>query len=268
MTYDPASPDETPRPLCLMLAMAARGQVALDTVQCLLDLTQDLQGHGVPFAFATYDCADQTVSRNHLTSRFLTETRFSHMLMLDSDMIFSPAAVWRLIGFGADFVAAAYAQKYYDWGRLRRLFRENPDAGTAEIVAQSLTYNHQIADWGGQAWVPRRRKGFITVPATGPGLALISRKVPERMVAQGVARPYRDMARLPGHRDLLWHDFWSHGPVADGTLFGHTDQAFSHRWVRGCGGEVWLDCETEIGHSGPHRFIGRYAARVDEDFPQ
>ncbi len=266
MTSDPAA--SAPQPLCLMLAMAARGAVALETVQSLLDLTQELQAHGVPFAFASYDCADQTVSRNHLTSRFLTETRFSHMLMLDSDMIFTPAAVWRLIGFGEDFAAAAYPQKFYDWEHLRRLFEENPGTGTAGLVAQGLTYNHQVADWDGRSWVPKRRDGFITVPASGPGLALISRAVPERMVAEGAARAYPGMAQLPGHRDLRWHDFWSHGPAADGSLFGHTDQAFSHRWVRGCGGDIWLDCDTEIGHVGNHRFLGRYASRAETDFPQ
>ncbi|PWR02131.1 hypothetical protein DKT77_13320 [Meridianimarinicoccus roseus] len=261
------SGDTAPRPLCLMLAMAARGQVVLDTVRCLVDLTQDLQRHGVPFALVSYDCADQTISRNHLTSRFLTETRFSHMLMLDSDMIFSPAAVWRLIGFGEDFVAAAYAQKSYDWERIRSLFRKMPEVGAAEIVSRSLLYNHQVADWGGQKWVPKRQNGFITVPAAGPGLALITRAVPERMVAAGVARSYPGMACLPGHRDLLWHDFWSHEPAAAGTLFGHTDQAFSHRWVQGCGGELWLDCEAEIGHVGTHRYFGCYSVRVDDDFP-
>lgn len=261
------------RPLEIFIAMPARGTIAVPTVESLLAVTQEFQAAGVPFAFATYDCADQIISRNHLMSRFLTETRFSHVLWIDSDMAFDPQAVWRLLAFGEDFAACAYAQKAFDWPRLRALIEA--EAGSADdektpierLVSRSLLYNHQLSAPGGGRWRPRRRDGFATVPAAGQGLALMSRAVPESMVARGVVEARPNMGRLPGHRGLDWHDFFGHVSTPDGGLMRHCDESFSWRWVAGCGGDIWLDCDTLVGHVGPVLFEGLYADRVEEDFP-
>jgi|GEM_PF-644100 len=262
-----------PTPLVIMIAMPTRGQVALPTVRSLIDLTQEFQRHGLAFSFDTYDTADQVINRNHLMSKFLTERSYSHTLLIDSDMEFSPDAVWRLIAFGEDFVSTAYPQKYYNWEALRKLIEADallPEAErtpTEDLVSRSMTYNHQLRSFYNEEWQPERRNGFISIPAAGQGLTLLSRKVPETMVERGVVKKYPDMALIPGHRDLEWYDFFGHlTPPGEGQ-FLHNDQSFSLRWVEGCGGTIWLDCETTIRHVGDHTFQGRYSDKLEGDFP-
>ncbi|CAE7559750.1 flbA, partial [Symbiodinium microadriaticum] len=175
-------------------------EVALETVKSLIGLTQAFQHHGLAFSFDTYDTADQVINRNHLMSKFLTNSAYSHMLMLDSDMDFTPDAVWRLIAFGVDFACTAYPQKYYNWADLRRLIEAEsalPEAErtpTETLVSRSMTYNHQLRDFDNKTWTPEQRNGFVSIPAAGQGLALVSRKVPETMVERGVVKKYPDMA--------------------------------------------------------------------------
>ncbi|GAB2183939.1 hypothetical protein [Roseibium sp. LAB1] len=54
---------------------------------------------------------------------------------------------------------------------------------------------------------------------------------------------------------------------SDGRLFLHRDQSFSLRWMQGCGGTLWLDCQTTIRHTGLHIFEDRYSDKLQDDFP-
>lgn len=269
MAADPAAASA----VTLMIGMITPGTMATATCQSLIALTQSLQERGAPFAFVTHQGPDVVMGRNKLMSRFLTVRTFSHLLMVDSDMVFEPAAFWRLLSHGEDFTAVAYPQKYYDWTDLQnRLDRQadRPDDEQAPLqvlMSRSFDYTHQRAGFDGTEWQPDSRDGFITVPAVGPGLALIRRTVPETMAARGVAPAYPAMGRLPGYAGLDWHDFFSHLGSADGGLHYAEDQSFCHRWVVGCGGTIWLDVETVVPHIGPHLYRGRYRDRLPEDFP-
>lgn len=266
-------PADLPEGVTLLIAMPTLGEIATPTVKALIGLTQGLARRGVPFAFETYEFSDIVFSRNQLLSIFLTRERFSHVLFLDADMAFQPEAVWRLLAFREPFTATAYPQKHPKWGRIRALIEaeaEKPEAERAsmeEILARAWTYNHQRAAFGGGAWAPKRRGGFITVPATGTGMMLLSRDVPERMVAAGAALPKPRMAHVPLHKGLKYHDFFSHLSAPDGGLIYGEDQSFCMRWTDLCGGEIWLDTESPVTHYGVKPFPGAYHLAVGEDFP-
>jgi hypothetical protein len=260
--------------MILLIAMPTQGEVSTPTVRSLIALTQWLRDQGIAFAFESYEFSDIVFSRNQLMSLFLTRERFTHMLMLDSDMAFQPQAIGRLIGLGEDFTTAAYPQKHPRWQRLRELIEaeahlpEDERTPTGELLARAWIYNHQIAPFGGGKWIPKRRDGFITVPATGTGLMLLSRAVPERMVEAGAAVPKPRMSDIPLHHGLNYHDFFSHRTAPDGGFMYGEDQSFCMRWTVDCGGEIWLDTDSAIRHVGTRSFDGRYAAKLAEDFGQ
>ncbi len=166
-----------------------------------------------------------------------------------------------------------FGQKYYNWDLLRQLVEAETALPEAErspmeqLVSRSMTYNHQLRDYDNTDWHPDHRDGFISIPAGGQGLTLLSRKVPETMVERGVVTNYPDMSLIPAHADMEYYDFFGHLPTPSGRLFLHEDQSFSLRWVRGCGGTIWLDYQTEIRHAGLHTFDGRYSDKLQDDFP-
>ncbi len=257
----------------LLIAMPTQGQIATPTAKFLIGLTQGLARRGVPFGFETYEFSDIVFSRNQLMSIFLTRTQFTHMLCVDGDIYVDPEAIWRLIAFGVDFAAIAYPQKHARWNRLRQLIEADAHLPEAErtptetLLSRAWIYNHQKAEFGGAPWVPKRRGGFITVPATGTGLMLLSRAVPETMVAKGIASRKPRLEHAPIHKGLVYHDFFSHLTSPDGGLMYGEDQSFCMRWTHFCGGDIWLDTETTAVHYGTKAFSGRYADLLAEDFP-
>ncbi|MEM7743824.1 MAG: hypothetical protein AAF409_08945 [Pseudomonadota bacterium] len=258
---------------CLLIAMPTQGDIATPTAKFLIGLTQALQKRRIPFAFHTYEFSDIVFSRNQLMSCFHTWTQFTHMLLLDSDMVTEPSAIWRLLDFNEDFTATAYPQKHPRWARLRELIEAEaglPDdqkSSMPDLLARTWIYNHQLADFGGTKWTAKRRGGFITVPATGTGMMLMSRAVPETMVAKGIVERKPRLEKLPLHKGLIYHDYFSHRTSKDGGLMYGEDQSFCMRWTHDCGGEIWLDTESPVIHYGnkPHR--GDYRLKLEEDFP-
>lgn len=260
--------------IVLVIAMPTLGQVATPAVKSLLAITQDLARRGVPFAFDTYEFSDVVFSRNQLMSRFLTNDRFTHMLCLDSDMAYEPKAIWRLLEFGVDFAATAYPQKKPNWSRLRSLVEaeaglpEEQKSSMETLLSRTWRYNHQLAGFGGHRWTPKRRNGFITVPATGTGMMLLSRRVPELMAETGVATAKPQMSSVPLHEGLKYHDFFGHLDSPNGGLMYGEDQSFCMRWTNHCDGEIWLDTESKIVHYGEKAFPGTYIEQVADDFSE
>ncbi|MEM0987961.1 MAG: hypothetical protein AAGK00_03725 [Pseudomonadota bacterium] len=257
----------------LLICMPTQGDISTPTVKSLIGLTQALARRRLPFGVETYEFSDIVFSRNQLMNIFHTRKEFTHMLLLDSDMVVEPQAIFRLLEFGVDFAATAYPQKHPRWNRLRALIEaeaglpEDQKSPMAELLSRTWIYNHQRAGFGGAPWRPKRRNGFITVPATGTGLMLITRAVPETMVGRGVVGRKTRLEQVPLHKGLIYHDYFSHLSSPDGSMMYGEDQSFCMRWTEQCGGEIWLDTQTNVTHYGVKSYPGTYAYQMAEDFP-
>lgn len=259
--------------MTLMITMPTGGQITTPAVKSLIGLTQFLQRKGIAFAYQTHEFSDIVFSRNQLAAIFLSDLRFSHVLMLDSDLSYPVETLKRMIGFEAPFTAATYPQKFFPWQRLRQLIEEEADLPPnarrpmRELVAASWTYTLQSGGFNGRPWRPKQRGGFITVPATGTGMMLVAREVFETMIAKGTAPRLARHEGLIDRRAERYHDFFSHRRSPDGSFLYAEDQSFCLRWVEDCGGDIWLDTEADLTHWGQAAFQGRYGARGGEDFP-
>ncbi len=255
----------------LLIAMPTQGQVCTETMVTLIDLTQNISARGIRFSIKTFEGSDIVMSRNFLMSWFLAQETYSHILFLDADMSFASDVVFRLLDFAEPFTAAPYPQRKLNLDRFRQAVGQ-PAPGlpgdkvdTKDLLASALTYNVQKAQHQGEAWHEKRRSGFRTVPGVGTGLMLLAREVPETMVETGVAR------KLPGHNGLplyagaRFHDFFSHLTNSAGDVMFGEDQSFCHRWVDGCGGDIWIDESAVVSHHGRFTFRGDFAK---SDFPQ
>jgi hypothetical protein len=95
----------------LLIQMPTGGHVDTPCVHAILGLTQELQRRGIPFALRTYEWSDLVISRNYLMSVFLAKKRFTHALLLDSDMSFEPDLFFKLLEFDEEFTVAPYPQR-------------------------------------------------------------------------------------------------------------------------------------------------------------
>jgi hypothetical protein len=77
------------------------------------------------------------------------------------------------------------------------------------------------------------------------------------MVVRGVAHPLPFQGAQLIYADApRFHDFFSHKLNPAGDFYYGEDQSFCHRWVVGCGGDLWVDTCAKIGHVGAFTFWG------------
>ncbi len=161
-------------------------------------------------------------ARNSLTAEFL-KTDCTHMLMIDSDLVFSVEQIVRLLSHDEAVVGGFYPKK-----------KEGP----VELVCNSFT--------DGQPAMDTRR--LTSLKYIGTGFLLVAREVFERMIeVYGSELVYKDDSQ-----GRVEHDFWTVGVYAypDGTRrFLSEDWYFCQRCLD-LGYQVWGDNGVMLRHSG------------------
>lgn len=250
--------------MILLIQMPTQGTVSVQTMKALIGLTQALRDRGIAFAIKTYEWSDLVISRNYLMSWFLGQGKFTHSLLLDSDVSFAPDLFFRMADFGADFTVAPYPQRSLRPDALRAaLAREQATPGATpvplqKLIARTLRYNIQAEANPKSAFTPKQRDGFRTVAGAGTGVMLVSRRVPERLVAAGAARHFPRFKTLPGFQGVDIHDFFSHLPDPEGNYLYAEDQSFCRRWVVECGEDIWAIDDAQVVHHGSFDYPGDY----------
>lgn len=169
-------------------------------------------------------CGDSLVSRarNTLTAEFL-RSDCTHLLFIDSDLIFSPDQVARLLSHDKE-VAAGFYPKKQD-GALRWVCNANLDETEAD------------------------ENGLQEVRYMGTGFLMVKREVFTKMLSEF----RREMEYNPDHAPhrTEW-DFWAVGPYKfdNGlTRYLSEDWYFCQRWLD-MGGKVFADTRIICRHIG------------------
>ncbi|MEM0987962.1 MAG: hypothetical protein AAGK00_03730 [Pseudomonadota bacterium] len=259
----------------ILIAQPTTGTVLHGTVGYLMALGQALSGRGIGWEYRSLALSDIALSRNIFASAVLAEKSWSHLLFIDSDMGFLPETVLGLLAFDQPVTAVACPKRYLGWQTLieaamaEGLRPEAARLSPQALMDKLLEYNVDLTRFDAGAWQAERRGAFLKVPAVGTGIMLIRRDVLVEMRDRGVAvaRPGQGELPLLEGGKPYW-DFFSPQATPDGSLMESEDITFSHRWVEGCGGEIWVDIEARIMHFGMRGHSGRYAARAKDDFPE
>src|SRR5919199_5342694 len=240
----------------------AHGMVTEQYASSLFGLTTLLLSRGVEAALLTTRASDLEYSRNQLAALMLSDSSFTHLLFIDSDMSFRPGLVGRMLDFDEDFVSSVYVKRGLNLERL--LSDARPEEGTDRdalhrLVSRNMEYTLYPVMRDGKAQF-EIRSGFAKVQGTGMGLCLLRRRVFEDMITRGVAKKKRDH-----HPDMStkvpFYGFFDHVYMDFGDYISE-DFSFCHRWVFGCAGEIWACVDEPIGHHGMYEFRGTYLDKI------
>jgi FkbM family methyltransferase len=167
-----------------------------------------------------------TRARNTLTAWFL-ESDATHLLWLDSDLVFSPEMIARLCSHDEPVVAGMYPLK-------------TDTDGTIEWCLNALP------------GAVKRPDGLKPVRYAGTGAMLISRDVFRKMVESGHAAPY-----YPGAEKLEVHyDFWNVGVFAPDDSPGRylSEDWYFCEWCQQLKIPVLVDTQTIFRHVGQEAY--------------
>jgi hypothetical protein len=204
----------------LFIASPVYGAVTVEFMQSLMRLQAE-----PPCNLSVRILAgDSLVSRarNTITAEFL-KSDCTHLLFIDSDLVFSADQIMRLVEHDKDVVGGYYPKK---------------QEGSVEWVCNcTLPFQPAGAD------------GLQPLRYLGTGFLMVKRAVFEQMIAAlGDKIAYRPD---PRPTETEW-DFWAVGPHTDAA--GHTrylseDWFFCQRWLD-LGGQVWGDTRVILRHIG------------------
>lgn len=241
---------DSERPSILISTPCYGGNLSQNWVMSLLKLFATIGDEAtIDLQFVGYDSLISR-ARSTLVANFLDSTR-SHLLFIDADIGFEPEQVKRLIRADKEFAAAFYPVKFYDWGQMVGR------VGDGETLNQAaLHYVGTLCD-GDEA---RRDGEFGLARYAGTGFQLIKRSVFERMAT---AYPELKYNRIhvpncaPSDNRFAFFDCMIEHETGD---YLSEDYAFCKRW-RDIGGEIWLDLNSSLTHTGAHDFIGDTSRR-------
>ncbi len=184
-------------------------------------------------------------ARNVAVGRFMQKTDADYFLFIDADVEFDAESVIRLLDSGYDLSCAIYPKKVVMWDQAKRAV-ENGDDRNLAMISASL-----VANVGA-----RKRSvenGFVEVLDGPTGFMMIKRSVFEEM-----EQKFPELMCKNDHQNRDFDDYCALFDCMidpDSRRYLSEDYAFCRRYQQ-CGGRIYADCYTTLGHVGNLPFSG------------
>ena len=229
------------------------GLVSTHYVASLLKLQRAAAERHLPFSLLM-PSGDALITRARSTvvTQFLDDPTATHLLFIDADIGFEPAAVFRLLESGGDMVAGVYPTKKIDWARVKAM----AGAGVERLDSAALSYVIEYKD-------PKAigvRDGFTPVRYCGTGFLMIRRRVFETLMQHHPELKFEHQHESPDPGAGSPHRYALFDCMIDPATKTYLSEDFSFckRWTD-IGGEIWVDLTSKLTHTGPFTFPGDVA---------
>lgn len=229
----------------LVLTPCFGGQVTASYMNAILGLITVSNQVGLRISFQTIS-NESLISRarNCLTSVFLADKRFTHLMFIDADIGFHGEDVLRMMARDIPIIAGVYPMKSIDWDRVRELVKD--DVKDIEYRCSPYAVNSEKTQLDS--------RGLLEVTAAATGFMLIKREVFDKLIAAHPELKYKHDGNGFKESADYFYNLWDCFLVGDRYL--SEDYAFCHLW-RELGEKVFIDPAIELTHNGSFEFKGR-----------
>ena len=184
-------------------------------------------------------------ARNVAVGRFLQKTDADVFMFIDADVEFTADAVVRLVKSPHDVSVAVYPKKVVMWDQVRKAVEQGDERNMAmlssSLVANIGAHKRTVED------------GFVELLDGPTGFMAIKRSAFEKLEEK--------FPELNCKNDHQNRDFDEYCAVFDCMIdpdsrrYLSEDYAFCRRWQQ-CGGRIFADINTTLGHVGNLPFSG------------
>jgi hypothetical protein len=199
-----------------------------------------------------------TRARNGIVARFYADIEATHLLFIDADITFSWISVVKLILADKEISGGCYPKKMINWAKVKHHVKENPSISDDILMCKSLDYVfNPIYYQEGDKVVCKVDKGLVKVKDIGTGFMMVKKQVFYKMMKNFPELKYRNNVAgydITNENDYFYTLFDT-GIDPDSKVYLSEDYLFCKRWI-GMGGELWLDLETNLNHTGVIDFKG------------
>jgi hypothetical protein len=198
-------------------------------------------------------------AKNYFAHMLLNQPRFTHLIMIDSDMSVEGHTICRMIRSGKPVVGTAYSQRRMDMEAFTQA-AHSPELTLADRTALALEYNIQPKTELGTRQV-KVTDGMCRVNHVALGCAAIRRDAFESLAAAGIVRLRPDRFLQRSGLEGPFYDFFGDIVLEDGDSLSE-DYSFCRRWLSMPGNEIWAIVDEPIGHMGDMVYNAPYMNRL------
>jgi hypothetical protein len=174
-------------------------------------------------------------ARNAAVAHFLADKESTHLLFIDSDIIFEPEDIYRLIQADKDVIAGMYPKKYIVWDRLKK----NPNAERVDFPIGDKT---RVTD-----------DNYIESNYLPTGFLMIKRETIQKLITLHPELKYKnDIDGYMSAGDNFYNLFQV--GVRNG-IYESEDWGFCSLWKE-TGGQVLIHPDINLKHVGWHSYEG------------
>lgn len=227
------------------------GQCYSDFMMSLINLTKAMDANKIQYDI--HIIANESLisrARNSIVAKFMDNFNYTHLLFLDSDLIFQPSTVLKMIAQKKEIVGASYPKKALNWDKIQHHIKNPKGKQIHEIQALASDMNYNIVvNEKNQAQII---DGFFRVKDVPTGMMLIDKRAMCNIINRNRDCKYKN--NVAGYKgENCFYDLFKVG-VSDGIYL--SEDYYFCKLARECGCELWLDADTTLMHIGKYNYIG------------
>jgi len=236
----------------LLIAIPVYGGICYaDFMMSVFNLVQELNKNNIKHEIKLIQNESLiTRARNGFVAMFMDNFNYSKLLFLDSDLIFSPETILRMIKEDRGIIGAIYPKKAINWDKVKHY--SNKDNNELQARATDMNYNFKYYNKNQVKIV----NGFAEVNDLATGCMLIDKRALSIIINKNRDTNY--INHCAGYGDSnCFYDLFKVGVVEqDGKkIYLSEDYYFCHL-ARECGISIWADTTATLVHIGRMNYVG------------
>lgn len=252
--YSPDADWVTDKDIKLFVATPVHSNVSIHYMQSVFKLQSLCHTRNIPIMLQLTKTSLVTQGRNLCVSHFLNSD-FTHLLFIDSDILFNPESIFKMLEKDQDVLSIPYPMKTIQWDKIMNKWKDIP------------TMHYDQACTSGNMF-PVRVKGdeqdievtdeMIELSHSMTGCMMIKREALEKMKKEYPELTIKQKTMIDGERvdkPNLYNFFDTYYDVENKLYYGE-DFAFSRLWTK-IGGKCMALITEYITHVGEYQFTGR-----------
>ena len=243
------------------------GQLHVGYFQSMLELAINFTRLGI--AFEVMSIGNESLitrARNGIVAKFMGDDAATHLMFIDADITFSWVSVVKLLISGKELCGGCYPKKCFNWEKIRHHITKNAKITDDELMAKSLDYVfNPIYIKQGENIVIQVDNGMVKVKDIGTGFMMINKSVIGKMFDKYPETKYRNNVAGYGVDKIADYFYTLFDCAIDpvSKVYLSEDYLFCKRWID-IGGELWLDLNTNLNHTGLLDYRGCLSITINE----
>ena len=236
--------------------------------QSMLDLSVNFTKLNIPFEMMTIGNESLIQrARNGIVARFMGDDTATHLMFIDADITFTWISIVKLLLSGKELCGGCYPKKCFNWDKIKHHIQKNASLKDDELMAKSLDYVfNPIYHKEGDNVIIKLDNGMAQVKDIGTGFMLIRKSAIHKMILKFPDTKYRNNVAGYSANNKADDYFYSLfdcciDPIS--RVYLSEDYLFCKRWID-IGGELWLDLNTNLNHTGIIDYKGCLSITIGE----